>query len=99
MTAGLAYNAAPDSPWGWLGEGEGAIERVAVTWAVLRFSATGPASIEDQAAIAEAIRSTLALAATLGLNEDDLRDVLRQCRSTLATTPGGRDPCGIDWSA
>jgi hypothetical protein len=98
LTAGLAYQTAAESSWGRLGEGESAIEHIAVTWAVLQFSASMPASIEDQAAIAEATRHTLELAATLGASESDLREALRRCTTGLADV-GGRDPCGANASA
>ena len=92
MTAGLAYNTAPETAWSGLGHEDGAVEKIAVTWAVLRYSATIPASVEDQASIAAAMKKVLELAAELGKTEDDLRDALRQM-PVGAPPAGGRDPC------
>jgi len=58
----------------------------------LRYSATIPASVEEQASIVAATTIVLEVAAMLGKTEADLRDVLRQVHFGIPT-PGGRDPC------
>lgn len=92
MTAGLAYTAVPVTAWQGLGQEDGTVEKVAVSWAVLRYSATIPASVEDQASIAAAMRNVLELAATLGKTEDDLRDVLERMQYGMPPA-GDSNPC------
>jgi hypothetical protein len=78
--------------WHGLGQEDGAVEKVAVSWAVLLYSATIPASVEDQASIAAATRHVLELAAKLGKTEEDLRQALRNMQLDILPA-GGRDPC------
>jgi hypothetical protein len=95
LTAGLAYTAAPVNAWHGLGQEDGAVEKVAVSWAVLRYSATIPASVEDQASVAAATRNVLELAAKFGKTEEDLREVLRNLQFGIPPA-GGRDPCALE---
>jgi hypothetical protein len=54
-----------------------------------------PASVEDQAAVGQALSHVLDLAAALGADEDDLRDALRRRQIRLGRAVG-RDPSRID---
>jgi hypothetical protein len=77
LTAALAYNAmAYTSPF--LDEQGSAAEDIAVAWAVLRYTHTQPASIEDRFAFKEAEAEMLRAAQTLGFDETGLRTLLQE---------------------
>jgi hypothetical protein len=74
----------------FLADGQSAREELAVSWAVVRLALRTPASVEDQFALEDARAHILELARGLGLDEDGLRDVLRQRMETLGIGELGR---------
>ena len=78
MTTSLAYTTKPQLGLHFLADGQSAREELAVSWAVVRLALRTPASVEDQVALEDARAHILELASALGLDEDGLRDLLRQ---------------------
>jgi hypothetical protein len=74
VTTALAYTAT--SQLRQLGEGEGAVEDLAVVWAIVQFVESMPASIEDQQALKQARVRVYELAAALGTNEAAMKEAL-----------------------
>jgi hypothetical protein len=87
LTAQLAYTARPDLGSHFLADGQSAREELAVSWALVRLAHRTPGSVEDQVALENARVHILELASALGLDEEDLRDVLRGRAEALGIDP------------
>jgi hypothetical protein len=101
LIAPLAYNAMPQLGSHFLADGQSTHEELAVAWAIVRLAHRTPASVENQASLEEARGRILDFASALGLDEEGLRDVLRERVDALVlgTHIRGGEPTPYDTSA
>lgn len=57
---------------------ESVAEELAVVWAVVQFAESMPASVEDRRALEQAHASLCEVAASLGTDEEGMKEVLRR---------------------
>lgn len=97
MTAAIGYDATRAVQQTHLDEPDGAIEQLAVAWAVVQFAGSTPTTLKERSALDKAYARVVELAAVLGADEQDLRSALRHRYDRVAGERSvGRTPCRTD---